>query len=161
MLHIRERIGNVMTLVNYIAGAAVVAMMLLTCADIVMRFFGRPLPGVYDLVGFLGAVSVSFALAYTSVQRGHVAVEILMEKLPQRIQFRLQSIGNLVGAVFFLFLTWQSFLYARELFDSGEVSMTVAMPIHPFVFGMSAGCGLLSLVLIVDSLLFLRRGFAK
>ncbi|NPU86030.1 MAG: TRAP transporter small permease [Syntrophaceae bacterium] len=150
-----------MTRVNYIAGAAVVAMMLLTCADIVMRFFGKPLPGVYDLVGFLGAVSVSFALAYTSVQRGHVAVEIVMERLPQRIQFRLQCIGNLGGAVFFLFLMWQSFLYARELFDSGEVSMTVAMPIHPFVFGMSAGCGLLSIVLIMDGLLFLRRGFAK
>lgn len=161
MLHVRDRIGSVMTRVNYIAGVAVVAMMLLTCADIVMRFFGKPLPGVYDLVGFLGAVSVSFALAYTSVQRGHVAVEILMEKLPRRVQFRLLSIGNLAGAVFFLFLTWQSFLYARELLDTGEVSMTVAIPIHPFVFGTAAGCGLLSLVLIVDAVLFLRRGFAR
>jgi len=161
MLHTRDTIGNAMTRINYLAGAAVVAMMLLTCVDIVMRFFGKPLPGVYDLVGFLGVVSVSFALAYTSVQRGHVAVDILMERLPQRAQFRLLSIGNMASAAFFLFLTWQSFLYAMELFDSGEVSMTVGMPIHPFVFGMSAGCGLLSLVLIMDAVLFLRRGFAK
>ncbi len=161
MSHMRDKIGQYMTWINYIAGAAIVVMMLLTCADIVMRLFGKPIAGAYDLVGFLGAVSVSFALAYTSVQRGHVAVEILMERLPQRIRFQVHSLGNLAGAVFFVFLTWQSFLYAMELFDSGEVSMTVGMPIHPFVFGTAAGCCLLSLVLIMDAAISLRRGFAK
>jgi len=28
--------------------------MLLTCADVVMRLFDRPIPGTYELVGYLG-----------------------------------------------------------------------------------------------------------
>jgi len=69
---------------NILACAAVIAMMLLSTADVVLRLFGKPIPGTYELVGFLGTVVVSFALAFTSIEKGHIAVEILVEKLPQR-----------------------------------------------------------------------------
>jgi len=38
-------------------------------------------------------------------------------------------------------------MYAGKLRQLGEVSMTLQMPIHPFVYGISIGCGLLTLVL--------------
>jgi len=39
----------------WIAGSAIVAMMLLTCTDVVLRYFRKPIPGTYELVCFLGA----------------------------------------------------------------------------------------------------------
>jgi hypothetical protein len=86
---------------NYAACLAVVVMMLLSCADVALRLFGAPIPGAYEMVGFLGAVIVSFALAYTSLQRGHVAVEVIFEKLPMKAQCFVDAAGNLTGAVLF------------------------------------------------------------
>jgi hypothetical protein len=46
-------------------------------------------------------------------------------------------------------LARQCLVYAADLKGFGEVSMTLQMPIYPFVYGIAAGCGLLTLVLAV------------
>ena len=46
------------------------------------------------MVGFLGAVFAAFSLGYTSVHRGHIAVDFLVQKLPARVQ-------SLVDRIFF------------------------------------------------------------
>jgi TRAP-type C4-dicarboxylate transport system permease small subunit len=143
---------------NYAACLAVVVMMLLTCADVTMRLFGAPIPGAYEMVGFLGAVIVSFALAYTSLQRGHVAVELLFEKLPPRAQCFVEAGGNLIGAALFGLMAWQSLTYGTDLRHSGEVSLTLQMPIYPFVYGIALGSGILALVLLIDFIRSLKRG---
>ncbi|MCE5283592.1 MAG: TRAP transporter small permease [Deltaproteobacteria bacterium] len=137
---------------NVLAGAAVVAMMLLTCADVVLRLFRRPVPGTYEIVGFLGTVVIAFAMAYTSLEKGHIAVELLVERLPRRLQSGIEAAVSLIGTVLFGLLTWQSFIYAADLRHSGEVSVTLTMPIYPFIYGIAAGSGLLTLVLLVEAL---------
>jgi len=80
---------------NIIAGIAVIAMMLLSTADVVLRRFGKPIPGTYELVGFLGTIVVSFALGFTSLEKGHIAVELLVSKLPLRTQLAIETFTNL------------------------------------------------------------------
>ncbi|MDP1845721.1 MAG: TRAP transporter small permease [Candidatus Moranbacteria bacterium] len=150
------RLNRGLTLVsggfNALAGTAVVAMMLLTCADVILRLFRRPIPGTYEIIGFLGTVAISFSLAYTSLEKGHIAVELLMEKLPRRVQAGVDSVPSLIGAALFALITWQSMAYAADLKQSGEVSVTLTMPIYPFIYGIAAGSALLCLVLLVESL---------
>ena len=142
---------------NILACAAVVAMMLLSTADVILRLFGKPIPGTYELVGFLGTVVVSFALAFTSMEKGHIAVEILVEKLPQRTQLAIEAFCNLIGALLFGVIAYQAVLYAVDMKKSGEVSLTLQMPPYPFIFGIAAGCALLCLLLVADFLKSLRR----
>ncbi len=137
---------------NALAGAAIVAMMLLTCADVVLRLFRRPVPGTYEIVGFLGTVVIAFAMAYTSLEKGHIAVELLVEKFPRRLQSGIEAAVSLIGAALFGLLTWQSLRYGTDLRQSGEVSVTLTMPIYPFIYGIAAGSGLLTLVLLTDAL---------
>jgi TRAP-type C4-dicarboxylate transport system permease small subunit len=137
---------------NALAGAAVVVMMLLTCADVFLRLFRHPVPGTYELVGFLGTVVIAFSMAYTSLERGHIAVEILVEKLPRRMQTGVEAAVALIGAALFALVAWQSMAYAADLRQSGEVSVTLAMPIYPFIYGVAAGSGLLTLVLLSEAL---------
>jgi TRAP-type C4-dicarboxylate transport system permease small subunit len=137
---------------NALAGTAVVAMMLLTCADVVLRLFRHPVPGTYEIVGFLGTVVIAFSLAYTSLEKGHIAVEIVVEKLPLRARAGIEAATSLIGAALFALIAWQSLLYAADLKQSGEVSVTLTMPIYPFIFGIAAGSALLSLVLLLESL---------
>ena len=66
----------------WVAGVAIVTMMLITCVDVVLRlcvtlyhdfkweFLSpfRPIPGTYELVRFLGTIAAAFAMAHTSVE---------------------------------------------------------------------------------------------
>jgi TRAP-type C4-dicarboxylate transport system permease small subunit len=52
-----EKIGNELSrFLFWVAGTAIFLMMVLTCADVVLRFLRRPIPGTYELVCFLGSV---------------------------------------------------------------------------------------------------------
>jgi TRAP-type C4-dicarboxylate transport system permease small subunit len=164
----------------WVAGTAIVSMMLLTCADVILRlgvtayhqyhwwFLSpfRPIPGTYELVCFMGAVAVAFAMAHTSVERGHVAVSIAMAHtsverghvavsiivnlLPKKIQAIIETITTIFGLILFILLSWQSVLYANDLKARGEVSLTLELPFYPFVYGISFAAAAVCLVLLVD-----------
>jgi TRAP-type C4-dicarboxylate transport system permease small subunit len=148
----------------WVAGTAIVSMMLLTCADIILRLgvtvyheyhwqflsHVKPIPGTYELVCFLGSVAVAFAMAHTSVEQGHVAVSIIVRLLPKRVQAVIETITTSFGTVFFVLLSWQSVLYAGELHARGEVSPTLQLPFYPFVYGIGFASAAVCLVLLVD-----------
>jgi TRAP-type C4-dicarboxylate transport system permease small subunit len=94
------------------------------------------------------------------MEKGHIAVEILIEKLPQRMQLAVESLGNLVGMLLFGLITYQAFFYALDIRKSGEVSLTLQMPVYPFIFGIAIGCGLLCLLLISEFIKSLQRTIA-
>lgn len=146
---------------NWVAAAALVIMMVLTCADVILRFFRHPIPGTYEMVGLLGAIVVSFSLAHTSVMRGHISVELIVQKLPKTAQIVIDGINSLLGTALFGLITWQSMLYASNLMHTGEVSLTLQMPIYPFVYGIAVGSGMLCLVLLIDFFKSLIRTILK
>ena len=145
----------------WIAGSAIVAMMLLTCTDVVLRYFRKPIPGTYELVCFLGAVAVAFAMAHTSVEKGHVAVSFVVSLLPQRIQGLIESITTSFGLIFFVLIAWQSLIYANDLRLSGEVSLTLELPFYPFVYGISFSAAIVCLILLSNLFNNLLKIFGK
>lgn len=146
-----ERITYLLTdRFNWVAAGAVVVMMCLTCADVILRLFRHPIPGTYEIVGLLGSVIIAFSIGYTSVEKGHIAVEFIVQKFPLRVQRFIDTINDLISACLFGLITWQSIVYASDLKQSGEVSLTIQMPIYPYVYGIALGCGLLCLVLLLD-----------
>lgn len=140
-------------IMNWVSAASVAIMMLLTCSDVILRFFRHPIPGTYEVVGFLGAVVISFSLAKTSLERGHIAVDFLVSKFSAGIQTAVDIVNSLICTVLFGLITWQSVKYALSSMNNGEVSMTLQMPVYPFIFGLSAGCGMLCIVLLLRILL--------
>lgn len=144
---IERLVGQLASVFNGIASSAVVAMMVLTCLDVMLRLVRRPIPGTYEVVGMLGAVFVSFSLARTSVDQGHIAVNFLVQRFSKRVQHAVEAVNAGICALLFTLMCRQCVLYAWDLKASGEVSMTLQMPIHPFVFGIAVGCAMLSIVL--------------
>mgnify|MGYP001499300957 CR=1 FL=1 len=159
MLKLERWVQNTTKGISYIAGASVLIMMLLTCADVVLRLFAHPIPGTYELIGFLGALLISFSMAYTSVERSHIAVEIFVTRLPRRVQFAIEGFVSLISVVLFGIIAWQSQVYAMDLKQSGEISLTLGIPVYPFVAGIAIGCGFLCLVLLFDVAKSARRVF--
>ena len=145
----------------WIAGAAIIVMMLLTCADVVLRYFRKPIPGTYELVCFLGAVAVAFAMAHTSVEKGHVSVSFIVQLFPKRVQRIIESVTGCFGLFIFALIAWQSATYANELRLSGEVSLTLELPFYPFVYGVGFSAVVVCLILLSDLLNTLVKIFGK
>ncbi len=142
------------------AGFFLVTMILMTGANIVIRIFWMPLRGTYELMGYFGAIVTAFALGYTQVGRGHIAVDILVLRFSQTTRRILNEINYFICMVFFAIVGWRITLYAETLRTTGEVTETLRIIYYPFTYGVALGCFVLALVLLVDflKLLFESRG---
>ncbi|MDM8516275.1 TRAP transporter small permease [Desulfobacterales bacterium HSG16] len=137
----------------YIAGSFLMAMIFLTCANICLRLFGTPVRGTFELMGFFGAISASFALGHTQMKKGHIAVDILIFKFSEKTQKILNCINNLVCTIFASILVWQLVIKATTIMENGEVSETLRIIYYPFTYGVAAGCAMLAFVFFIDLLL--------
>lgn len=149
-LRIERFVAGLSEKVNWIGAAVLVFMMLLTVADVFGRLFKSPIPGTFEIIGFTGAAVIALALPYTSVMKGHIAVDILVQRLPWLARVIINAVNALVSMVLFGVISWQCVVFARSMKRSAEVSLTLQMPVYPFVYGIAAGCALLSLVLLVE-----------
>jgi TRAP-type C4-dicarboxylate transport system permease small subunit len=141
------------SLFNMVAAAALVVMMLLTSVDVFMRYlFNHPIIGTYDLVGLLGAVMASFAMPYTMLKKGHVAVEIVVQSLSKAKQLFIETLTHLVGISLFLVLVWQAILLSKDMKAAGEVTPTLLLPFYPLVYCMAVCFFGLCLAILVNLL---------
>jgi TRAP-type C4-dicarboxylate transport system permease small subunit len=152
-----ERLARV---VNWIAAAAIVAMMAITCADVVLRFFRMPIPGAYEIVRFLGAFAVAFAMGYVTAEKGHVAVTFMIQRLSARSQTVCEITSLLFSIGLFLAVGQQSLLYAADLRRVGEVSLALGVPLYPIVYGIGFAAFVVCLVLL-SSLIHSMAGLKK
>ncbi|MCK4986210.1 MAG: TRAP transporter small permease [Desulfobacterales bacterium] len=135
---------------NLLAGCLLVGMTALTCADVILRIFRRPILGSYEIVEFIGATAAGFALAYTTLKRGHVAVSILVALFPKRVQTIIYLIVQLVSISLFALLSWECISYGNDLKSAGEVSLTLELPFFPVLYGLAFSAFVVCLVLGLD-----------
>jgi len=135
-----------------IAGLAIVAMILVTCVDVVGRRLGHPLKGTYDLVELLGAITITGALPYTTACRGHVAIEFFLQKLPRRGRIIVEAIMRGASIFMFVFLTWRFAEYGRELRASGQVTLTLQWPVFWLPWWMAVCSAVMIPVLVYLSM---------
>lgn len=135
-----------------IAGAvALTGMMLLTCADVVGRYLGKPIFGSVELVGFLATLTAALALPYAHAMKSHIGVEILVQKLSPRMQTTIELCTNSVALVFFAIVSWRMYVYANTFRESGEVSMNLEFPEHIIIY-LTAFCFLIFSLSILEDI---------
>jgi TRAP-type C4-dicarboxylate transport system permease small subunit len=143
-------VSSVTRFFDRVAQAGVAAMMLLVVGNILMRIAWKPIFGTYDYVEFIGALMVAFALGYCAVQKGHISVELVIARLPERVQGIVGSITNILSLVIFGLITWQCLLFAHDTWRVGGTSMGALVPNYPYIYGVAFGIALLCLVILVD-----------
>jgi len=142
----------------WIGGFFLVAMILLTCANIFLRLVWTPVRGTFELMGFFSAIVAAFALGYTQIHRGHIGIDLLVNGFSATAQRILSGINYAICMVFFAIAGWQIARWATVLRKTGEVTETLRIIFYPFVYAVSLGCILLALVLLVDILKVLFQG---
>jgi len=121
---------------------------ILTCSNVFLRIFGKPIPGTFELMGYFSAVLTAFALGYTQLKRGHIAVDVLVLKFPAKVRNFLNTINYFICMNFFVLVAWQIVKYATTLQQTGELSETLRIIYYPFTYGVALGCFVLALVFL-------------
>lgn len=152
-------ISHLSTIINVVAGTTLVAMMLLTVADVVLRYLGWPILGTYELVSMGAAVVIGFAVPHTSWVRGHISVDFLVERLPELRRDVVLVFTRIAGIA--LFAATGAYLIKKGLYmrSTGQVSLTLLMPFYPVAWGIAFSCFVECLVLVCDIVKVVRREY--
>jgi TRAP-type C4-dicarboxylate transport system permease small subunit len=135
-----------------LGGMAVLALMLLATGNVGLRILHLPFRGTYEIVSFLGAITIAFGLGYTHKRRDNIVVDILTERFPQGLQTAIGWFADLCIMVFFAIVAWQLYVWAGKLLEGGEVSETLKVIYYPFVYATAVGFAVLSLTALVQVL---------
>lgn len=141
-----------------LGGISVLALMTLATANVVLRLFNMPFQGTYEIVSFLGAITIAFALGYTQKTNSNIVVDIVSERYPASVANVVDKLVHQCVAIFFGLVTWQVCVYAMKIHASNEVSETIKIIYYPFVFAVAVGFAALSFTAFVD---FLKSLFPK
>ena len=134
----------------WLAAFSLAGVVFLTVIDVILRGFKRPVVGTYELVGFLGAWAIGFAIPKTSLDKGHVFMEFLVERVPGAWRHLLIILTRVLGVVFFALVGGNLFLMGEDLRRVGEVSLTLHLPQYPLAYGVGMACLMESLVLVTE-----------
>ncbi len=131
-----------------VGAACLFGMVLLTCADVIGRFFKHPVFGSVELVVFMGVLAVAMSLPFTHQNDGHIGVELFVRNLPKKTQSFISLVTSILSLGLFVLVTWRMFRYAVQMHESGEVSMNLELPEYLIIFALSFGFVVFTLTII-------------
>ena len=123
-------------------------MALLTCADVVGRFFKYPIFGTVELVSFMGAIAIACSLPFTHQEKGHIGVELFTRKLPRKVRHIIELCTELLSLVLFLLVSWRMVIYSIRTKESGELSMNLQLPEYAIIFVLACGFIIFSIIIL-------------
>ncbi|KGD98306.1 C4-dicarboxylate ABC transporter permease [Achromobacter sp. RTa] len=104
-------------------GALTVASVLLISFDVLARkFLGFTTGGADELSSYAFAISTSWALAFATLQRANVRVDVLYQHMPVRVAAVLDWISLVALAIFMVYLTF----YASEVVQASWAQKSTA-----------------------------------
>lgn len=153
MVHFLERISRLLNRVLIVtSGVFLTSMIILICLNIVMRVVWVPVAGTFELVGFFGAVLTAFALGFTQIRKGHIAVDVVISLFSERTQRLLTILNSALCMGFFGLAAWRLTKWSTTILKSGEVTETLRIVFYPFSYAVALGCGVLGLVCLTELL---------
>ncbi len=146
----KKESGGVVSVISRLlddaAGWGIVVTMALVVVNILLRvIFKNSIQGIYEYVGYITAAVIGLALAWCALEKAHISIDFIVEKMPAGVRKIVDVITGSVAVIFLLFSCLQTCVYGVKVMNSGEVSATSQIPFYPFIFIVAAGFFVLSL----------------
>lgn len=136
----------------FFSGVAVLVLTGIAAANMLLRVVYVPINGSYELIGFCGAVATGFALGYTQLRKDQIIVTIFTEKFSKKTNRFLDGLNYCVNCVFFFIVSREVLRWGLKIARTGELSETLKIIYHPFIYCLAFGFIVLSFSLLVDLL---------
>ena len=141
--HLLHRIaGGIVAAQDWIAAAALMAMMLVVVGDIAQRnLFGHPLRGSYDLVSFSLLVMVFFGIGRVILKGGEIAIDLVDPLVGPRGVRVLTVCAAVLSVAVISFSAWAMAGPARDAYRYGDRSLELGLPIWTLWVAAFVGMG--------------------
>ena len=144
---------------DMLAGLILAGTALLIVANIIGRtLFNFSLLGTYELVGYLTASAIGLSLARCAVENSHIAIEFVLDRFPLKTQWVIDIVLSVPSFLFLSYATYHLFSYGGRIAATGEVSPTTQMIFYPYIYLVSIGFLMLSLVVLMHMITLIRGG---
>jgi TRAP-type C4-dicarboxylate transport system permease small subunit len=154
-----KAVYNLSRALGIIAIVILVAMMLFTVLNVVMRaFFNRPIPGDVELIEIAMVCTGFLGLAWCAIKEKHIRVDLLVQFFPKRGQAIVDIIGYLGALGACVIIAWQSINEGLANKGLETASASLEIPLYPFYWVTAAGYVLLCLALLVLIVRAVKRG---
>jgi TRAP-type C4-dicarboxylate transport system permease small subunit len=132
-------IERVASATGFFALILLTIMMLLTVCDVILRYFGRPIPGAMELTEILMVSVGGLSLAWCTLRFGHIRVDILLRAFPRGVQGWIDVLNYVFTAVLCVLII--PALLGRCLQDVKMAISTYVLkiPEWPFVLVLAFG----------------------
>ena len=113
-----------------VGGSILVFLVVLIVTSILGRaLFSMPVPGDFEIVAVGTAMAVFLFLPYCYLNRGNVAVDIFISRMPRRVKSVMGLLAALlVGLIAGLF-AWRMVYGLADTFGNRDISMILGFPI--------------------------------
>ena len=150
MQRFQEIVSKLSRFLAVIAGITLVFVMLLTVLDVVLRYFGYPIIGVYDLVALGGAIVIGFTMPLAAEKRIHVFMEMAFQGHSRTVKQILNLLTRLIVFGISFVVAWNLIRLGIDFRRTGEVSLTIRIIYYPIAIGLGACFFIQMLVLVVQ-----------
>jgi TRAP-type transport system small permease protein len=125
---------------HYVAGVALLAIFLLTVADITGRSaFNSPVRGTIEVTSLILVVLVFLGLAHSEDLGDHVTVDLIYVRLGERTKKVVDVFVDLLSIVVLGLLAYRLYQFGFRQIASGAHTPVLRWPVWPFVFVASFG----------------------
>ncbi|MBB4019501.1 TRAP-type C4-dicarboxylate transport system permease small subunit [Chelatococcus caeni] len=139
-------------------GALTIGSVLLISFDVIARkFFGFSTGGADELSSYAFAISTSWSLAFATLQRANVRVDVIYQHLPVRLSAVLDWISIVALGVFMAMLTFYAYdVVATSWAESSTANTPLGTPLYIpqglWLAGLAWMCLVLALMLLRASI---------
>ncbi len=127
-------VEHIASFFNIIAVLAIVALMLLVCANVLMRYvFKNPIPGTYEITQML-MICLSPCIAVTIMSKQCVWVDVFTSKLGRIGQLVVDIVTLPLSTIIIGMIAWQSFNMIFTSFDKGTYSQIMSFRLYEWPF---------------------------
>jgi TRAP-type C4-dicarboxylate transport system permease small subunit len=137
-----QRVATAVSIVGgWLAGIAVVAILLLTAAAVFGRYLlNEPLRGADEATGFLVVFVVMFGAAEALRRGDHIAIDLLYLRAGPRSRLWLEGwamLGVLLFSVLLFITAWDTVVFARQFgaYSTGALELPLWIPQSAMLVG--------------------------
>ena len=150
-------VSSVARSMTWMGVCVLTAMMILACADVLLRYFGHPITGAFDVTRVLGALVYSLPVACACIEGYQVAVDSVFARAPSSVRIIVDSIVCLASMVTTVMVAWCCIDLGHDLYAQERVTDTIPIPLWPLLVVVAFGFFLYSLVVLAKHLNSLKR----
>jgi TRAP-type C4-dicarboxylate transport system permease small subunit len=136
-----------------LAGVALVALMLVTVADVFLRYvFNSPIRGSYDIVEAMLLIFVFNGMAAAFFGRRHIVIDVIDSFVGRRVTAMLIRLSDALSVVVLILIFWAMINPAVQIYQYGDVKLELRLPIY--LLWIAALIGLAGTILAAIVVLF-------